>query len=363
MASSAARPDARPPDRRGAAEEPAPLERPEAIGQPALGHSSPSSCGLRRGSAGRSSAGGGSGAGSGPGAEHRVSGPRLSDRRDGFADSAVVRPSARRGPSAGCGRRVSAPSGRSAGGPAAASGERLRRSGLGRRRRALAAAASLRCRWPPRLSLPEPLSASPSAATSAASGPPVAVTRRELGPAWRRRVRRAGAATAAPAAADVIGASSAGAPRAGRGAASPWTAQRARGAARRAPRAAAPQQRPGRERGEHHQRRAGHDPGTRARCCPIAAPPSASTATIANFDRISATSSSTARIAHTRRAGHTIAANDERQHQHDHVDGRLADQQLHPQRDGRAGDEQPDEEGEERRARARDPLDADGEPA
>ena len=42
---------------------------------------------------------------------------------------------------------------------------------------------------------------------------------------------------------------------------------------------------------------------------PSAAPPSDSTATIANFDRISATSSSTARIAQTRRAGHTIAAN------------------------------------------------------
>ena len=41
----------------------------------------------------------------------------------------------------------------------------------------------------------------------------------------------------------------------------------------------------------------------------IAAPPSDSTATIANFDRISATSNSTARIAQIRRAGHTIAAN------------------------------------------------------
>ena len=41
----------------------------------------------------------------------------------------------------------------------------------------------------------------------------------------------------------------------------------------------------------------------------IAAPPSDSTATIANFDRISATSSSTARTAQIRRAGHTIAAN------------------------------------------------------
>ena len=39
-----------------------------------------------------------------------------------------------------------------------------------------------------------------------------------------------------------------------------------------------------------------------------AAPPS-TIATIANFDRISATSSSTARIAQMRRAGHTIAAN------------------------------------------------------
>ena len=41
----------------------------------------------------------------------------------------------------------------------------------------------------------------------------------------------------------------------------------------------------------------------------IAEPPSASTATIANFDRTSATSSSTARTAQIRRAGHTIAAN------------------------------------------------------
>ena len=40
-----------------------------------------------------------------------------------------------------------------------------------------------------------------------------------------------------------------------------------------------------------------------------AAPPSDRTATIANFDRISATSSSTARTAQIRRAGHTIAAN------------------------------------------------------
>ncbi len=41
----------------------------------------------------------------------------------------------------------------------------------------------------------------------------------------------------------------------------------------------------------------------------IAAPPSDRTATIANFDRISATSSSTARTAQMRRAGQTIAAN------------------------------------------------------
>ena len=42
--------------------------------------------------------------------------------------------------------------------------------------------------------------------------------------------------------------------------------------------------------------------------CPSAAPPSARTATMANFDRISATSSSTARTAQIRRAGQTIAA-------------------------------------------------------
>ena len=41
----------------------------------------------------------------------------------------------------------------------------------------------------------------------------------------------------------------------------------------------------------------------------MAAPPSDSTATIANFERISATSNSTARTAQIRRAGHTIAAN------------------------------------------------------
>ena len=40
----------------------------------------------------------------------------------------------------------------------------------------------------------------------------------------------------------------------------------------------------------------------------IAEPPSVSTATIANFERISAISVSMARMAHTRRAGHTIAA-------------------------------------------------------
>ena len=44
------------------------------------------------------------------------------------------------------------------------------------------------------------------------------------------------------------------------------------------------------------------------RVWPSAAPPSPSTATIANLDRISATSSSTARTAQIRRAGHTIAA-------------------------------------------------------
>jgi len=41
---------------------------------------------------------------------------------------------------------------------------------------------------------------------------------------------------------------------------------------------------------------------------PIAAPPSASTATMANFDRISAIRSSTARTAHRRLAGQTRAA-------------------------------------------------------
>ena len=43
--------------------------------------------------------------------------------------------------------------------------------------------------------------------------------------------------------------------------------------------------------------------------CPMAAPPSDRTATIANLARIRATSVSTLRIAHTRRAGHTRAEN------------------------------------------------------
>ncbi len=43
--------------------------------------------------------------------------------------------------------------------------------------------------------------------------------------------------------------------------------------------------------------------------CPKAAPASDSTATITNFDTISATSSSTSRTAQSRRAGQTSAAN------------------------------------------------------
>ena len=93
-----------------------------------------------------------------------------------------------------------------------------------------------------------------------------------------------------------------------------------------------PQKRPRRERREHHEHEPGQHPGRCHRPWPSAAPPSESIATIANFDRISATSNSAVRDRpHApRRPDHRRER--EREHQHDDVDRGLAHQHLDPQR-------------------------------
>ena len=69
---------------------------------------------------------------------------------------------------------------------------------------------------------------------------------------------------------------------------------------------------------------------------------------IANLEMISANSTSTVRIAQTRRAGHTIAQNTSGQHQHDDVNGELADDELAPEREPGSDEHDPGGHGDER---------------
>ena len=102
------------------------------------------------------------------------------------------------------------------------------------------------------------------------------------------------------------------------------------------------QERPGSEGAEEHQHRSAEHSGDAATAAAEGRAPERRTATIANLARIRATSNSTARIAQIAARGPHHRGKDQRQHQHDDVDGGLPHQELEPQHERAGGRDQAD---------------------